>query len=223
MVRRGTSGVMGALRWCEPVAAIVGGGDERGDGRVQMVRADRSVIVRVSEREHVPVGGDHVVAVAGCGRDRSDDRFVQSATAEVSVEGDVAVPEHSTKGREQPVAATVRRRRHAGVALQKHSTRRAWNDAGAQPRRLHAVGNSAAFGAGFGGYDPAHGSWRDFFDAFTETMLGDCTRGCDPPDDQATRVRTSVRGVTPMLEAPDVGWCHGPPVRASAVGTSPRT
>ncbi len=96
-----------------------------------------------------------------------------------------------------------------GVALQKHSTRRAWNDAGAQLRRLHALGSSATFGDGFGGHDPAHGSWREFFDAFTETRLSDCTRDCDLPDDQANRIRTSVRNIASLLDRPDVGWCHG--------------
>jgi len=96
-----------------------------------------------------------------------------------------------------------------GVPLQKHSTRRAWNDAGAQLRRLHDLDRSGPFGAGFGGYDPAHESWRAFFEAFTDTMLSDCTRGCDFPDDQAVRIRTAVREIVPLLDAPDVGWCHG--------------
>jgi len=96
-----------------------------------------------------------------------------------------------------------------GVALHQHSTRRSWRDTGAKLRRLHDLGGSAPFGAGFGGSDPAHRSWREFFETFTETMLNDCARVFDFSDDQANRIRTAVQDRALLLDAPHVGWCHG--------------
>jgi len=96
-----------------------------------------------------------------------------------------------------------------GVALHQQSIPRAWNDAGAHLRRLHDMGGSAPFGAGFGGYDPAHRSCRLFFEASTETMLDGCAREFDFPDDQANRIRSAIHDRAALLDAPYVGWCHG--------------
>jgi aminoglycoside phosphotransferase (APT) family kinase protein len=94
-----------------------------------------------------------------------------------------------------------------GVPLVAHATDAAWAAAGAQLRTAHDVGGTAPFGAGFGGFDSTHGSWRDFFEAFAAEQLLVCERELDFPARAADRVRAALRAA--HLDSPHLGWCHG--------------
>jgi fructosamine-3-kinase len=96
-----------------------------------------------------------------------------------------------------------------GVTLDQLPTAAAWRDTGAQLRTAHDLGGGAPFGAGFGGYEPAHPTWRDFFEAFAEGELRSCERQLGFPADHAARIRGALLDAVPALEVPIIGWCHG--------------
>jgi fructosamine-3-kinase len=86
----------------------------------------------------------------------------------------------------------------------------AWRDAGTQIRLAHDVGGDGLpFGTGFGGFEPGHPTWREFFEAFGESMLRDCERDLEFPPAAAGRIRDALRVGAPMLDTPHLVWCHG--------------
>jgi hypothetical protein len=86
----------------------------------------------------------------------------------------------------------------------------AWRDAGTQIRLAHNLGGGGLpFGTGFGGFEPGHPTWREFFEAFAESMLRDCERDLEFPPAAATRIRDALREAAPMLDIPHRAWCHG--------------
>jgi aminoglycoside phosphotransferase (APT) family kinase protein len=95
-----------------------------------------------------------------------------------------------------------------GIELNHRSTPDAWRDAGAQLRIAHNVGCGLPFGAGFGGYEPAHVSWREFFETFAARELEACERELGFPSDAANRIRAAITAPG-LLDAPHLGWCHG--------------
>ena len=96
-----------------------------------------------------------------------------------------------------------------GVTLDQRPTAGAWRDTGAQLRIAHDLSRDPTFGAGFGGYEPEHPSWRDFFESFAERELQLCERVLDFPAEHAERIRAALRMAAPLLDSPIVGWCHG--------------
>jgi aminoglycoside phosphotransferase (APT) family kinase protein len=86
----------------------------------------------------------------------------------------------------------------------------AWRDAGTQIRLAHDLGGDGLpFGTGFGGFEPERPTWREFFEAFAESVLRDCERDLDFPSDSATRARDAVVAAGPLLDNPHLAWCHG--------------
>jgi fructosamine-3-kinase len=96
-----------------------------------------------------------------------------------------------------------------GVMLRDHPASESWDAAGAQVRLAHDLGGAAPFGAGFGGYESEHATWRDFFETFAARELDLCERdlALAPPD--AQRIRAALRAAEPFLDTPRIGWCHG--------------
>ncbi|HTK15771.1 MAG TPA: aminoglycoside phosphotransferase family protein [Acidimicrobiia bacterium] len=97
-----------------------------------------------------------------------------------------------------------------GRTLVDHSTPDSWHDAGTQIRLAHDLGGGGLpFGTGFGGFEPGHPTWREFFEAFAESMLRDCERDLEFPPAAAARIRDALRAAAPMLDIPHLAWCHG--------------
>jgi fructosamine-3-kinase len=96
-----------------------------------------------------------------------------------------------------------------GTQLNDRSTPDAWRDTGAQLRIAHDVGCDLPYGAGFGGYEPAHSTWREFFETFAERELEACERELRFPSDAANRIRAAIRAASHLLDEPHLGWCHG--------------
>jgi aminoglycoside phosphotransferase (APT) family kinase protein len=86
----------------------------------------------------------------------------------------------------------------------------AWRDAGTQIRLAHDLGDGGLpFGTGFGGFEPGQPTWREFFEAFAESMLRDCERDLEFPPAAAARIRDALRAAAPLLDTPHLAWCHG--------------
>lgn len=96
-----------------------------------------------------------------------------------------------------------------GVTLRDHPTPGAWHDTGAQIRIAHDLGGGPPFGTGFGGFEPEQPTWREFFEAFAESMLRGCERDLDFPAAPSARIRAALRAAAPLLDAPHLAWCHG--------------
>ncbi|MDQ1448961.1 MAG: hypothetical protein QOC79_1932 [Actinomycetota bacterium] len=86
----------------------------------------------------------------------------------------------------------------------------AWRDAATQIRLAHEIGGGGLpFGTGFGGFEPEQPTWREFFEAFAESMLRDCERDLEFPPAAAARIRDALRAAAPLLDTPRLAWCHG--------------
>jgi aminoglycoside phosphotransferase (APT) family kinase protein len=86
----------------------------------------------------------------------------------------------------------------------------AWRDAGTQIRLAHDLGGGGLpFGTGFGGFEPGQPTWREFFEAFAESMLRDCERDLEFPPAAAARIRDALRAAAPLLDTSHLAWCHG--------------
>jgi aminoglycoside phosphotransferase (APT) family kinase protein len=96
-----------------------------------------------------------------------------------------------------------------GVTLRDHPTPDAWLDTGAQIRIAHDLGGGPPFGTGFGGFESEQSTWREFFEAFAESMLSGCERDLDFPAATAARIRAALHAAAPLLDEPHVAWCHG--------------
>ena len=96
-----------------------------------------------------------------------------------------------------------------GVSLSEQCSLDTWARAGAQVRIAHDLGGGAPFGSGFGGYEQAHPTWREFFETFAERELRACERALAFPAEAARRVRTALRAASARLDAPHIVWCHG--------------
>ncbi len=96
-----------------------------------------------------------------------------------------------------------------GVPLGATNSAEAWEHAGSQVRLAHDLGAAAPFGFGFGGYEPAHPTWRTFVESLAERELVYCERELGFPSGAAAHVREALRAAAPLLDAPNLGWCHG--------------
>ena len=96
-----------------------------------------------------------------------------------------------------------------GLPLGDERAPAAWEHAGSQLRVAHDLGAAAPFGLGFGGHEPAHPTWRDFFETLAERELLYCEQELGFPAGAAVCVRETLRAAAPLLDAPNLGWCHG--------------